>query len=74
MCVKLFGHFFLQQNHSAPVASFLAVPPGYFARQGTQCERRWAEDVKAMVLILQQPLSDALHVRGLVPKNTSQLR
>ena len=74
MCVKLFGPFFPQQNHSAAMASFLEVPPGYFARQGTWCGRKWAEDVRAMILILQQPLSDALHTGGLVPKNTSQLR
>lgn len=32
------------------------------------------EDVKTMVIILQQPLSGALHIGGLVPKNTSNLR
>lgn len=56
------------------MASFLEVPPGYFARQGTRRGRKWAEDVRAMILILQQPLTDALHTGGLVPKNTSQLR
>ena len=48
------------------MASFLEVPPGYFARRGTWCGRKWAEDVRAMILILQQPLSDALHTGGLV--------